>query len=422
MKRKKKVLILTSTFPRWNNDKTPPFILHLARHLQRYFKVFVIAPHFPGAKTKEKLGEIEIYRFRYFLDPLEKLCYEGGGFSKVRKNLWLNFLLPFYFIAAFVSTLILVRKKKIELINAHWVLPQGLIAVLMKKLTKTPVLITIHGTDVFGLRNFFFVLLKKYALNLVDSIFTVSQRLKEEVDKLISHKSRKIKVVSMGVDINYFRRQATKNKFLIKSKYGMKRKIVVFVGRLVETKGVNYLIDAIAKVKEKFPSILLLVVGEGPLRRNLEKQAKESHLQENIHFLGWIDNRDLPGFYGAADVFVSPAFESSAGSEGLGLTFVEALASGTVVVGTKVGGIEDIIKDKQNGFLVPPGDPHKLAEAIIKILASVNLQRRLKSNSLKFIKERFDWKIIAKKYQKEIKEIISRYEFQKNNNWNSDSS
>jgi glycosyltransferase involved in cell wall biosynthesis len=404
---KKRILILTSTFPRWKNDSTPPFVFYLARHLEKHFQVLVLTPHFPGAKNKEKFGQIIVYRFHYFLEKFEKLCYEGGGFSKIRSNYFLSLLLPFYFITAFVSTLILVKKNKIELINAHWVLPQGLAAVMVNKLTGVPVLITSHGTDIFGLNNWLFVRLKKFTLENAGYVFAVAEELKKEILKISGKTRNKIKVISMGVEVDYFRRMSQKQRQSVKKRYGSKRKIILFVGRLVKNKGLKYLFEAMVKTLREIPSALLLVIGEGPYRQELGTEAERLALESKVSFLGWVDNQKLPGFYGAAEVFVSPSIETESSSEGLPVTIMEALASGVAVVGTSVGGIKEVIRNNQNGFLVPSADSSKLARAIVKILSSVGLRKRFEKNSQQLIKERFDWSVIETEYKKRIDKMIS---------------
>lgn len=407
---KKKILILTSTFPRWKNDSTPPFVFYLARHLEKHFQVFVLAPHFPGARDKNKFGQIIVYRFHYFWEKFEKLCYEGGGFSKIRRNFWLILLTPFYFLTALLATYKLVRGKKIDLINAHWAIPQGFIAVLVKKLTGVPVVITCHGTDILGYNNYFLRLLKIYSLKNADLILPVSNKLKIAILKMIPQLQKKTRVRSMGIDIEFFRQSAIKDRNLIKKKFAYNRKLVLFVGRLVKKKGINYLIEAMVQVKKSFPSVLLLILGEGPSEDDLKKQIERVHLENNVSFLGWIDNQKLAGYYGAADVFVSSPEESNWGSEGFGLTFIEAMASGTAVIGTRVGAVGEIIKDGQNGLLVPQRDSTKLAGAILKVLKSLSLRNKFQKNCQTFIEQKFDWKVVEKEYQENITRIISNVE------------
>lgn len=404
--RKKKILVLTTTFPRWKNDATPPFCFHLAQRLQKHFQVYVLAPHSSGAKTKERIGGIKVYRFRYLPNFLEKLCYEGGGFSKIRKNFWLSLQLPFYFLAGFLATYQLVRKEKINIINAHWIIPQGFIAVLIKKITTVPVIITSHGTDVFGFNQLFFIIVKKITLANSDLVFAVSRKLKEKIKKIAPDQKSKVQILSMGVEIDYFRKLSAKNKQAVKRRLGSNRKIVIFVGRLSAEKGIDCLIKAIAIVKKTIPSVLLLIIGEGPLKNDLVKQVDNAYLQGEVKFLGWLNHRKLPGYYGAADVFVSPTVATDWGSEGLGLTFIEALASGTTVIGTKAGGIVEIIKDGENGILVPQRSPAKLAEAIIKVLKSPELKVRFQANTSRMIKENYDWSVVESKYKTAIENVI----------------
>src|SRR4051812_924330 len=91
-KQKKKVLVLASTFPRWKNDTTPPFVFELEKRLIKDFDINVIAPHYPGAKKYEVIENLKIYRFQYFWPAkFQKLCYDGGILPNLKKNKFLYF-------------------------------------------------------------------------------------------------------------------------------------------------------------------------------------------------------------------------------------------------------------------------------------------------------------------------------------------
>ena len=119
------ILILTSTYPRWQNDTEPPFVHLLCKELSRDYRIIVLAPHFPMARTHEVMDHIIIHRFRYFISSKELLAYNGGIIQSLKRNRLKYFLIPFFVVSQFVNTLLLCKKYDIDLIHAHWIIPQA---------------------------------------------------------------------------------------------------------------------------------------------------------------------------------------------------------------------------------------------------------------------------------------------------------
>jgi len=142
-----------------------------------------------------------------------------------------------------------------------------------------------------------------------------------------------------------------------------------------------------------------LIVGHGELEQELRKKVEDLGLQKVVLFIGGIVNKELPPYYASADIFIGPSIQTVNGdSEGFGLTFVEAAMSGCLLIGTKNGGIEDIIDDGQTGFLVPPANVRTLAEAILFAVDNLNHLQDMRMKSKQKVVEKFDWEIISRKY------------------------
>lgn len=169
-------------------------------------------------------------------------------------------------------------------------------------------------------------------------------------------------------------------------------KIVLFVGRLAKRKGVDDLIDAFAMVKESVPGSKLVIVGDGPERADLTKKAKELRVSD-IEFKGALFGESLNSEYARSSVCVLPSKSVSGdtATEGLGLTLIEASMHGKPLVGTRHGGIPEIIQDGITGLLVPEGDKRSLSGAISRLLNDDDLARRLGINALRFAHERYSW-------------------------------
>lgn len=393
---KPKLLVVTSTFPRWPNDTDPPFVYELSRRLTDTFDVTVHAPHYPGSLRDEQVCGMRIHRFRYFIAPFERLAGGQGIVPKMRQNKLYYLLLPFFLFSQLFSLVLLVEKIRPDVIHAHWLIPQGFWSTLIKKFFKIPVIITAHGADVFSLRTPVAIKAKKWIVNNADRIVTVSSAL-ASVLCADTQRHRQPDIIPMGVDATLF--SPEKKNDVIRELYGIHGPFLLFVGRLTEKKGVRYLIDAMSLVVNRFPEAKLLIVGHGELARELQDQVRLRGLEEVVLFVGGVANAQLPPYYATADIFIGPSVQVKGGdTEGFGLTFVEAIMSGCLVIGTRVGGVEDIIEDGQTGFLAPPGDAILLAEKILYLIEKSDKYRGSMAQARRQIVAKYDWSIIAGKY------------------------
>ena len=402
--RKPKLLVVTSTFPRWENDTDPPFVHELSRRLVREFDVSVHTPHYPGSKTEEVMERMNVHRFRYFLPSCEKLAGSTGILPTLKKNKLYYGLIPFFLVAQFFSLLFLVLKIRPDIIHAHWLIPQGFISVLVKLVTGVPVVVTAHGADIFGLQGTVYKMIKKFTLRRVQRCTVVSKALTEAVVEL-TPLGYQPDIIPMGVDSKLFSPDK-KNKFL-KERFAMNGPFLLFVGRLTEKKGVRCLIDSMAMVLLKAPDAKLLIVGHGELEEELTQYVIDSGLDKFIRFGGSVTNTDLPEYYAGADIYIGPSIAVKSGdTEGFGLTFVEAAMSGCLVIASEIGGIGDIIQDNETGFLVAPGDADMLAE---KICYAIQFDKKLsdiREESRRRCIEKFDWEVIAGRYAELFRKTI----------------
>lgn len=384
MKSKKTLLVFASTFPRWKNDTNPPFVYELSKRLTNKFNVHVLAPAYPGSKDFEMMDKMKVHRFHYFFKKYEKLAGSGGILPTLKHNKLFYFQVPFFMTAEFFALKKLVKEIKPDVIHAHWIIPQGFVTALIKKLTGVPYIVTTHGGDIFGLQGTIPTVMKKFALNNAKSITVVSNAIKKEIHNKIDKKLN-IEVIPMGVDSKLFNPDKYDEK--IKKRYDIKGKFLLFVGRLTEKKGVRYLIEAMPKIVEKEPKTKLLIIGGGELENELKTLSNSLGMQNNIIFTGPIPNKELPRYYATADIFIGPSIKTKDGdTEGFGLTFVEAGMSGCWLIGTNVGGISDIIINGENGSIIKEKDSDIIKKSI------------LKSNKSKYNLNKFDWENISWRY------------------------
>ncbi len=401
MSNKPKILVLTSTFPRWDNDTDPPFVYELSRRLTKDFSITILAPHYPGASRHENLEGMEVYRFRYFWKKYEKLAGQTGILPTLRKHKLYLLVIPFFLSAQLLSLLHLCFRLRPDIIHAHWLIPQGFMAALASICTGIPFIATAHGADVFGLNSWLPERLKAFTLAKAGHITVVSHALYQNLATTQLHD--KLSIIPMGVDSKRFspalRSPATNRK---------NHPELLFVGRLSEKKGVAYLLQAMPQILKAFPRTRLRLVGGGELGEILKKQAEELQLGNNIEFCGAIPNAELPNYYAAADIFIGPSIQATGGdTEGFGLTFVEASLSGCLVIGTRVGGIGDVIKDGETGFLVPEKDSSAIAKKVIYALRHQEEMRAICENAIEQCKDNFDWQVISRKYSDLLNETIA---------------
>jgi glycosyltransferase involved in cell wall biosynthesis len=188
------------------------------------------------------------------------------------------------------------------------------------------------------------------------------------------------------VDVAHFQRVSATwkpRRDELKAQFGItRRRVVLYVGQLIERKGLRYLIDAYDRLKRTYADVALVLLGYGPLRNELEETARMRGLPD-VHFLGHMDVEQIPRAYAMADVFVLPSLEDT-----WGLVVNEAMACGLpVVVSERVGGSVDLVRDGENGFVVEAGDADALAERVGVLVRQPELAERLGACSMQLIQQ-----------------------------------
>jgi glycosyltransferase involved in cell wall biosynthesis len=271
-------------------------------------------------------------------------------------------------------------------------------AIALKKMLGKPAVITVHGIyqdswrDILGSKakaNLYrkiedFVLFRDY-----DRIITVDQHF-ISVAKSHGYPLGNVRYIPNGVDIDEF-------------KTGSERRANSFlsVGRLVPQKGLEYLLRASAILKEKDVDHEIVLVGEGPLQKDLEKLARKLGISGTTRFLGRLPREELLEEYGNAGVFVLPSVW-----EGLPLTLLEAWAAGLPVLATRVGGIPDVCVHLDNSVLAEPKNPEALANGMRLLLEDRVLAKRISENGRQLVNERYSWKKVAEKTLQVYNEIV----------------
>jgi glycosyltransferase involved in cell wall biosynthesis len=391
----KKLLVITTTFPRWKDDKITNFIYELAVELTKNYEVHVLAPHSKNSKAYEVMDEIHVHRFHYFFDKLENLS-QGISILNAIKQKKINILLvPLFFIAGAFRIFLLMQKYHFNIVHNHWLIPFSPVTALCKGVFKYKLIITSHGSDVLGFsRGILGMLVQKmscFAIERCDYYTVVSSAIKRVAERRFNFDfGNKLRIISMGIPY----------KQLSKVKPDSERNFftIVFIGRLTELKGVKYLLEAIKILKNQGAVFGCKIIGDGPERISLENLAEQLNISNQINFIGFVQHKDISEYLNNAGVFVGPSITTEDGyKEGFGLVFVEAMAAGLPVIASRSGGITDIVKHMETGLLVEEKNSEKIAEYILELSHNGALRERLITNG-KRLAEKYSWENIAMKY------------------------
>ena len=242
--------------------------------------------------------------------------------------------------------------------------------------------------------------LGKQILSCYDKVVALYNKLSEDLRR-VGVPSRKICVIPNGVDSDRFQNVDQAYVRIIKKRLSIRdeEKVILFVGRLSKVKRVELVIRLTRSLIQEGYSIKTVIVGDGPYRKSYERLIEPSN--NKIIFTGWISPVLIPVYYALADVVVLPSL-----SEGLPNVLLEASAAGKPIVATNVGGVSDIVLHGKTGFLVNRMDFDSFCEFTQLILNDPNLQEELGHNAITYVKKKFNWQTIIKKYQHLYEELL----------------
>ncbi len=285
----------------------------------------------------------------------------------------------------------LIRSARLDLLDAQFIAPAGVVAALTPRLA--PLVITVHRWDImeFPYRWPLAGAATVLALRAARGIIAVGRSILTEVMKFETH-TAKIDVIPNAVDTNRFRPNADFS--FIKSKLGIPddHYVILSVGHLVSRKGFQYLIQAMTGVVKKFDSCTLVIAGEGPLRSELETMGRNLRIAERLRFPGVVQSTYLPSYYAMADLFVMPSI-----AEGHCVSILEAMSSGKPIVASAIPANAESVIHGVNGLLVPPKGPKALTDAILVLLRDDSEREKFGKRSRERAVRDFGWELRVKR-------------------------
>ena len=387
-----KILVLTSTYSRWKNDTEPKFIDNLCQYLSQDNEIHVVAPHTRGIPTEETMEGIQVFRFRYCLEKWQTLAYDGGILPSLKENRLRILLVPLFILGQLLLTIKLLRRNNYDVIHAHWIIPQGLVALLVRPFAKTrpTVVLTSHGGDLFALKGGLLTRLKKWITHRADHLTVVSSAMKTRARELDLGSEFGITVIPMGVD--------SYGAFYPPLE-GVNRQGLLFVGRLVDKKGIEYLIESMPQVLDQHPDETLTIIGDGPLKQGLLDLCQTIGIEKRVNFLGSLVNLEIPAYLQASAITIFPSVVTDSGDqEGTPVAVMEALACECATIVSDYPGARDIIKDRENGLLVAQKSPGQIAEKINFLLENREIRQRLGKEGRLSVQQNYDWRVVSEKF------------------------
>ena len=357
-----RILVLSSVFP---NSKDPLFGVFVKERIQRAAascELIVVAPvaWFPfnrmlrgerrSAVPRREIHEgLTVYHPKFFSAP--GVCKSLDGL--------------FYYLSVLPLLRRLRREFAFDLIDAHFVYPDGLAACLLAKTFACPVTITLRGT-IGKLAKFFFRRKQvQWALRFATRIVTVSESLRDIAVELGCDQG-KIEIIPNGVDGTLFRRSDQADA---RRRLGLPpdATILLSVGALSLRKGHQRVLEVLPRLIAAYPRLLYVVIGGGGVEGDtgplLRRMSAEAGVETHVHLVGSLPHVEIADWLAAADLFCL-----ATSNEGMANVLVEALACGLPVVTTRVGGNAELITTGENGLLVPLGDPEELFRALLRAL------------------------------------------------------
>lgn len=322
---------------------------NIAERLSDKAEVFIVTGKVRSQPKENNRGGLKIIRTSFFtLSDLSR-----------SPKAYIITALPFIFLKSWA----VARREKINVLHCQGFL-SSLIGICLSALTGIPYIVTVQRLEQKG------NLLKNFVYRKADFCIAASRAIKKNFEEV---GVKKIEIIPNGIDMERFEglQQKPHDRFT-----------VITVARLEKVKGVEYLIGAAENFR-------LLIIGDGSERKRLEGLASELSREENVEFFGQVSNEKIPEYLMEANCFCLPSLK-----EGFGIAVLEAQAAGLPVIGTKVGGILDIIEDGKNGLLVEPGSAEEIQKAVARIQSNPKMAEALVKNAKEGLKK-YNWQNIA---------------------------
>ncbi len=393
-----RILHVVTAFPRTPDDVIVPWLVELLKRLRAAgHDVEVFTSAYRGAPDQVFAG-IPVHRFRYFPRRWENLTHEEAAPDRMKRSLLYRLMPACFVVAGMAAIWRLCRRTRYDVIHVHWPLPLALFGWAAQRARPARLVTTFYGVELRWVKG---------ALPFLKGFVAWAARRSDRVVAISNYTAGELReLVDVPIEVIPY---TTPLPDVAPSPSPVQDGTdpVLFVGRLVERKGVAHLIEAIARLAPKGPR--LEIVGDGPERPGLEALAQRLGVASRVVFRGKIPPDELQASYARAAVCVLPSVLDARGdTEGLGVVLLEAMNHGTPVIASRVGGIPDIVEDGVSGLLVPAGDADALAAAVRRVRDDPALARRLGEAGRRRLREQFSWQAIVQRWLDVYAGLVTR--------------
>ena len=344
-----------------------------------------------------------------FEDDKGVKVYRIGNYM-INPNNFIDWIMQMNFNLVAKANEIIAKEGNFDVIHAHdWLVAYA--AKTLKNSYGTPIVATIHATEA-GRNSGIHDETQRYINDTewmltyeASEVIVNSNYMKSELQRLFGLPFEKINVVPNGVNLNLY--SGVERDYEFRRQYAAdNEKIILFVGRLVYEKGIQHLIAAMPKILEKYHDSKLVIAGKGGMIDELKAQVNAMGISNKVYFTGYLNSKQVVKMYKCADVAVFPSTY-----EPFGIVALEGMLSGTPVVVSDVGGLNEIVQHGENGMKSYAGNPNSLADSIVSLLYDPALCMKVAKNAKAKVKAEYNWQKIAQDthfaYQKAICETVA---------------
>lgn len=406
------VLMLTSSYPKFRGDTTAPFVESIATNIARQnVDVHVALPEHRELKRGAVEDGVHFHPYKYA--PRQEWTLWGyaealRGDVQLKRGVYA--LAPLAVASSIQKMMQLTAREKFNLIHAHWVLPNAPAAALVAHIRKIPLVISMHGSDVFmAEKNRVFGAAARWCFDNAAWLTACSDDLMQRALALGADEN-KTELIPYGADAKAFHVHP-EHAARVRAELHLEKNdvMILAVGRMVYKKGFEFLVRAMPKILQDAPNARLVVVGYGDLRAELEQQAHALDLNGHVTFAGRVPREEIPAYFAASDIVSVPSVRDDAGNvDGLPNVVLEGMAAGKPIVASNIAGFPDVIENGASGILVEEKNSEALAAAILKLARDENLRERLGTRARGQVHENLNWENVARKFVNVYARVTSR--------------
>lgn len=393
-----RIAIVASSYPRFEQDGNARFMRSIAEaQAARGHDVHVIAPHTP--QVRPYATPVHLHWFRYGPAALSLMGHAGALENDRALKKTAYALAPLFFLAQAATLARVIHRYQIDLIHAHWVVPNGVAGALLSRIRGLPLFVTLHGSDVYlSTRKRWLGRMARWVFTRAREVTACSPDLAEGAFAVGADRSH-LHVIPWGASPEVFASPLDDDALRAQLQLPPDAPIVLALGRLVGKKGFDYLIRAVPEVLAQRPEVRFVIVGQGPEHERLQQLAQSLNVADRVLLPGAAPWSEVASYLKMCTMFVVPSVHDMGGNlDGLPTTVLEAMAAGRPVIATPIGGIPLVVEQDRTGLLVTEADSPALARAIVQLFNSPEQIARLGREARSRVEHTLNWAAVAQRF------------------------